>query len=426
MKKKYGIYLLGASLLCAVSMQNTVVSASDDTLTVAPSRLLKNNYGANTENYWDNAQWTFSSNGVFTITGGTIDLDNSVSPWRLGMIPISAIKEIKVEDTVYLKGNATGLFLGVSNLEKINAENLNVDEVTSMNLMFSGLSKLTSINLSTWNTRNVSESLGMFGSTRELKEITLGPDSIFPQNIMVDSTMEGYTSRLVGTNTGKIYQSSFDLITNYDGTAPDTFVREKIKEVEENSWGTANYEFNGTTLTVSGGSINLNNDDSPWNKDINSTEIKSIYFTDTVYLEGDASYLFASLPNLTQANLENVDVSQVTSTKGMFFNTELISFNVDEWDVSNVTDMSYMFHGVQSLRELNLEQWNTSNVTNMSSMFTNTRFLQKLYISQWDVSNVTDMSYMLMMTTSLEHVDVSTWNLSDKNVSGMFLGSAYK
>ena len=40
-----------------------------------------------------------------------------------------------------------------------------------------------------------------------------------------------------------------------------------------------------------------------------------------------------------------------------------------------------------------IEEWNVSNVTNMSNMFYNIHYFNQ-DISQWDVSNVTDMSSM--------------------------------
>lgn len=429
MKKKTMKMLGFLVMTCGLSTTVlTTVGSAEEKVDLDPKTEIDSSAELPTEytNYWSDAPWTFSSDGILTIQGGTIDLDHSTSPWQSGMVPYQEIKEIKFDTTVYLKGNAKGLFFGLFNLEKINAENLNVDEVTTISLMFNGLAKLTSIDLSTWNTRTISDTLGMFGGTSNLKEITLGSDSVFAQNILIDSQIEGYTSRLIGKNTGKIYSSSFDLVANYDGNTPDTFVREKLEDVEVKSWGTANYEYSDGNLIVSGGSIDLANDLSPWDsKEVAPTEIKRIYLTDTVHLTGDASYLFASLPNLQHADLEKLDVSQVTSMKGMFLFSKILSFTIADWNVSNVTDMSYMFQGTQSLQELNLEKWNTSNVTNMSYMFANATILQKLSISQWDVSNVTDMSYMFLMTKSLSHADLSSWDLNDKTINGMFLGAAH-
>ena len=64
------------------------------------------------------------------------------------------------------------------------------------------------------------------------------------------------------------------------------------------------------------------------------------------------------------------------------------SFNQDisEWDVSNVTDMSFMFNNAESFNQ-DISRWDVSKVTNMSSMFEKcTSFDQDL--SGWDVSKV--------------------------------------
>ena len=58
-------------------------------------------------------------------------------------------------------------------------------------------------------------------------------------------------------------------------------------------------------------------------------------------------------------------------------------------------DMSYMFQGCSSLKDINLSNFNTSNVTNMSWMFNGCELLSSLPdISKWNTSNVTEMSRM--------------------------------
>ena len=64
---------------------------------------------------------------------------------------------------------------------------------------------------------------------------------------------------------------------------------------------------------------------------------------------------------------------------------------VAEWDVSKITDMSWLF---QNLKNFNadISNWNTSSVTTMYEMFYGaSAFNQPL---SFDTSSVTDMSYM--------------------------------
>ena len=48
---------------------------------------------------------------------------------------------------------------------------------------------------------------------------------------------------------------------------------------------------------------------------------------------------------------------------------------------NNITDMSWMFYGCSSLKELNLTNFNTNNVTNMSSMFYGCSSLKKINLT---------------------------------------------
>ena len=60
--------------------------------------------------------------------------------------------------------------------------------------------------------------------------------------------------------------------------------------------------------------------------------------------------------------------------------------DISNWDMSNVTNMSFMFWHAQSFNQP-LNKWNVSNVTNMAGMFKDaTSFNQPL--DKWNVSMV--------------------------------------
>lgn len=106
--------------------------------------------------------------------------------------------------------------------------------------------------------------------------------------------------------------------------------------------------------------------------------------------------------------------------------------DIDRFDVSNVTDMSFMFYDMERILNFyGLSSWNTSKVSNMSSMFRSTlvrRYDQQgadLYpefLKNWDTSSVTDMSSMFQSCDGLKDLDfLSKWNTSSvTNMSGMF------
>jgi surface protein len=91
------------------------------------------------------------------------------------------------------------------------------------------------------------------------------------------------------------------------------------------------------------------------------------------------------------------------------------------WDVSAITDMSYLFNWQSSMNE-NIGCWDVSNVTLMNKMFYQaTSFNQ--FIGEWDVSNVKSMSQMFMYASSFNQ-DLSLWNTSHvQDFSYMFYGA---
>ena len=121
----------------------------------------------------------------------------------------------------------------------------------------------------------------------------------------------------------------------------------------------------------------------------------------------------------------NYDFSKLCTTRltdmsELFLCYEGFNNPIGNWDVSNVTNMSYMFYAeCQTNHSFNqdISHWDVSNVTDMSYMFNRANFNQP--IGNWDTSSVTDMSYML--TSIVFNQDISSWDVSNvTNMSGMF------
>ena len=134
------------------------------------------------------------------------------------------------------------------------------------------------------------------------------------------------------------------------------------------------------------------------------------------------SSIHTFLPALTSIDFgDNFNTSNVTNMSYMFYNcNSLTNLNLSSFNTANVTDMSMMFVACNSLTSLNLSNFNTSTVTDMSDMFWGCGSLTSLDLSNFNTSNVTDMSGMFRYCnlTSLDLSNFNTANVTD--MSGMF------
>jgi surface protein len=87
------------------------------------------------------------------------------------------------------------------------------------------------------------------------------------------------------------------------------------------------------------------------------------------------------------ADLNFIDTSLITDMSWLFHPLYYVrNIKIDEWDVSNVTDMDGMFMGCDMLMT-DISTWNTKNVRRMNRMF-GCCFDFKCDLSVWDTSNV--------------------------------------
>lgn len=118
------------------------------------------------------------------------------------------------------------------------------------------------------------------------------------------------------------------------------------------------------------------------------------------------------------ADMSKLCTSLVTSMEKLFVGNKEFNQNIENWDVSNVTDMRGMFSG--SIFNKDIAKWNVRNVTNMSEMFLLSQFNQPLI--DWNVGNVTDMSKMFLF--SQFNQPIGNWDVSKvTDMSEMFAGN---
>ena len=147
---------------------------------------------------------------------------------------------------------------------------------------------------------------------------------------------------------------------------------------------------------------------------------------DKIYANEDCSFMFMSMEAIEGGNVEpayasiqfnNFDTTNVKNMSGMFaFCAGLTSLDLTSFDTSKVTNMFAMFAFCSGVTSLDLSLFDTSKVTNMGTMFCNCSSLTSLDVSSFDTGNVTDMSIMFT-GLKLTSLDLSTFDT--KNVTNM-------
>ncbi|MGN1270270.1 MAG: BspA family leucine-rich repeat surface protein [Clostridia bacterium] len=157
--------------------------------------------------------------------------------------------------------------------------------------------------------------------------------------------------------------------------------------------------------------------------------------SNNVYLNPDSSNMFLGLSYLSDiSGLQSLKTNYTTNMSNflsvMSQNKKLKNFDaLSGWNISNVTDLSNALCGYKNLENINgLKYWDTSKVEKMSGLFgnpdmNNTKINDLTALSDWNVSNVTDMSYLFYGCDITNLSALSNWDVSNvTNMQNMFYG----
>ena len=169
----------------------------------------------------------------------------------------------------------------------------------------------------------------------------------------------------------------------------------------------------------------------------------------------DTSYMMYYNNNLLELNIDDWDVSNVTTMSNMFKSCEklttfgpnalanwntgnvvymdqafrwlkkLTAFNLEHWDVSKVKTLYACFCNGAWTTVLDLDAWDTSSCEDVSFMFHSFKTLTTLKVNGWDVRNVRTFDHFIaQMSTNFKNMDVSNWQVTNKceNLNAVFHG----
>jgi surface protein len=109
--------------------------------------------------------------------------------------------------------------------------------------------------------------------------------------------------------------------------------------------------------------------------------------------------------------LNNWNVANVANMTTMFAYAIVFNQNINNWNVSNVQNMLYMFQNAFAFNQP-LNNWPVSSVQNMDSMFQNALVFNQP-LNNWNVSNVTNMTSMFdntNLSTNNYNAILNSWS----------------
>jgi surface protein len=156
-------------------------------------------------------------------------------------------------------------------------------------------------------------------------------------------------------------------------------------------------------------------------------------------------FQFGDAPGSTNPDLSAWDVNNVSNFQNMFYAAQAFNgkmfdvtstatgssldymffrayaFNnngspdIDNWDVSNTTQLSNVFFGAKDFNQP-LNNWNVSSVTRMENLFSgwNNVMTFNQPLSNWDTANVTRMNGMFFDNPAFDQ-DLRNWNVNAWN-----------
>ncbi len=263
---------------------------------------------------------------------------------------------------------------GTSFCLKIDTRN-----VTDMSRMFFNCKQLEVLDLSDLNTSKVEDMSSMFRGCGALKTIYVGKGWDSSWAIKYDDMFEGCSSIVGGEGTTYNWQGTDKSFAHVDhGGASPGYLTLNNQYAVFGDFSTLTF-YDDTNMGDRTGKkyyLNRTGGWEGWYYDGTNKQVKHVMF-DASFADARPTEVrrwFQGMENLEGISgiWENLDISEVTDLSYMFYKcSSLKNVDLSHFNTQNVTDMGFMFYGCSSLTTIYVgAYWNTAKVTYSANMFT--------------------------------------------------------
>ena len=362
------------------------------------------------------SKWFSAASELVQIEG--IENLNTENVTKMDSMFTDCVKLNSVDVTKFNTEKVTdmrSMFDGCKSLLSLDVTSFNTKNVTNMNSMFYACVQLTSLDVTKFNTENVTDMKSMFCSCKNITWLDLS--NFNTKNVTYMSWMFAYCSALK-----TIYASNEFVITKVsDGhfMFADCFSLKGERE-----W--SRFNDHSAFARLKDGYF-TSKDAYPWVKYADGTLTFYNSYKDAL---GENEYELNSGANLPGWAKHKKEITKVvfdtsfanakpTSCYAWFqdFRNLTQIEGIKNLNTEKVTDMSSMFYNCPYLFLLDVSGFNTDNVTNMQGMFGWCSALASLNVTNFNTENVTNMKAMFSTCRSLTSLDVTNFNT--ENVTDM-------
>lgn len=325
------------------------------------------------------------------------------------------VKSVEFRDKIRPVSTARW-FNGFENATSINLKNLDTSRDTNMNKMFSYCKGLTKLDVSGLDTSQVTDMDAMFAVCINLTNIPVSnfnTSKVKDMHSMFDSCFKLQSLDLSMFDTSNVtdfgYMFSGDKVMSTLHLT-DNFVTEKAKDIS----GIFNDCEKLSNINVS--NWNVSNVTSTEKAFANNFLLKSLDLSnwDMLNCENSQMMFYSDTALTSIGNTSNWNVSKITTTHSMFEGcSKLQSLNTSKWVFSNLTNADSMFSNCQVLTKLDTSNWGMGKVIYFGFLFNNCYALTSLNVSKWDTSNANNFNAMFNECVNLTNIDVSNWKTSN-------------
>ena len=348
-------------------------------------------------NSYANRTHTYSTPGDYTVT-----IYGTLNGWSFN----NTGDKLKIREILrwgpWKSTSVSSNFYGCSNLVLTGVTDTpDLSTTTSLSVMFAGCSSITTINnINSWNLSNITNINTMFRGCTNWDD-NIGNWDVSNINIF------SYAFRETKFDNGGS-NSIGDWIFKNGANISSMFYGSEYFNRDVGNWNLSNV--NGSIDSLFYGATSFNNGGSP--------SISGWTMSGITSIRGLFSFTPFNQP------INNWDVSNVTNMNITFWFASSFNQPIGNWGVSGVTDMSFMFNNA-TLFNQNIGDWNVSGVTLMNSMFAGaTVFNQNL--GNWDVSKVTNFNSMFSHAIVFNNAgspSISGWTIN--TTSGVTMAAMF-